>query len=230
MSWDTSKTRRGFSAWSHGDIYLHHNIWQVYFLQNQQFFPQRHPSSDLLGKVASVAVPSGEALTPQLNPCPTTAGTCLGGAGAAPSSSADTGFLRAPFPGHPLAQHPCPRRGHTCPGYVAATPAPAQRSSGTAQHAQLQHSAAPWTARHLGAQRWEGGNVWGQEEVTDLNTAVEVEQTGGVARAVGPQGDTTALRHADKLQRDSLLPPAGRTERGLARGRFGSDSREAAGW
>lgn len=84
--------------------------------------------------------------------------------------------------------------------------------------ARPQHSSAPGTARHLGTQQWEGGNVWGQEKgkQKDLNTAPEVEQTGG--SGCRPAGRHKALRHADKLQRDSLLPPAGRTEHGLARG------------
>lgn len=60
--------------------------------------------------------------------------------------------------------------------------------------------------------------MWGQEKgkQKDLNTAPEVEQTGGLG--CRPAGRHKALRHADKLQRDSLLPPAGRTEHGLARG------------
>lgn len=36
-----------------------------------------------------------------------------------------------------------------------------------ALHSALGPSTAPGTARHLGTQQREGGNMWGQEEVTE---------------------------------------------------------------
>lgn len=147
-------------------------MYGKFFCSISIFFPQRHPSSDPLGEVPSVAGPSRKALTLQLSPHLARAGVYLGGAGAAPATSAHAGFPRAPFQGRPAAQCPRPCRSHAHPGRLAAAPAPARRSSGTAQRAR------PWHGR---AHR--GSNTRGQEEGKQkgLNTAPEVEQTGGLA-------------------------------------------------